>query len=243
MKIAIVDDEEKIRMTLKEIVQNLGMENHISIECDLFADGFAFLSSAGKTRYEIVFLDIFMEQIDGIKTAELLRDRDITCLVVFLTSSAEHRPDAFFVHAFDYLEKPLCESSIRRVLNDALKMFLPKQPYIDLPVGKLTVPVLYADILYVTSDSNYIIVCAGKDYRCRMSFGSLTSVLSLDSRFLLINRGILVNLDHVLQMENMICLMDDGASFPLNKKKENTLKQAYITRQFERRTQKISKEQ
>lgn len=241
MKIAVVDDEESIRTYVKENILKYSHEKCLSIECDVYSNGSDFLSAVEQKSYDIIFLDIFMKYLNGIKTAEILRKTNVRALLIFLTQSSEHRADAFSVHAFDYLEKPLCNKELERVLNDALEMHMQKCPYIDLPVGRQTMSFLYSDILYITADSNYLVVYTDKEYRCRMSFGNLEAVLTCDSRFLTINRGVLVNLDHVTQMENLSCRLNNGPSFPINKKKEAILKQAYIARQFAQRMDRISK--
>jgi len=241
LKIAIVDDEESVRTYVKENILKYSLLKCLSIECDMYSNGSDFLSVVKEKKYDIIFLDIFMNHLDGIQTAEILRKTNVKALLIFLTQSSEHRAEAFLVHAFDYLEKPLCSTELERVLNDALELLMQKRPYIDLPVGRQTMSFLYSDILYVTSDSNYLVLYTDREYRCRMSFHHLESVLTCDSRFLTINRGVLVNLDHVTQMENLSCQLTNGCSFPVNKKKEAAIKQAYIARQFALRMNKISK--
>lgn len=246
MKIAIVDDEESVRTDVKENILKYCYAKYISIECNTYSNGFDFLSDIKAKKleaknYDIIFLDIFMKPLDGIQTAELLRKENVKSLLIFLTQSNEHRADAFLVHAFDYLEKPVKNSELIRVLNDALELSVQKHPYINLTIDRQTISFLYSDILYIIADSNYLILYADREYRCRMSFGRLESILICDNRFLTINRGVLVNLDYVTQMENLSCQLANGQCFPINKKKEAFLKQAYITRQFALRMNKLSK--
>lgn len=246
MKIAIVDDEESIRNYVKDFILKYCFAKCLSIKCDVYSNGADFLSAIEEKKaeaadYDIIFLDIFMKPFDGIQTAETLRKTNIKSLLVFLTQSSEHRADAFLVHAFDYLEKPIKNLELERVLNDALEILMQKRPYINLTIEKQIMSFLYSDILYIIANSNYLIIYADKEYRCRMSFGRIEAVLTCDSRFLTINRGVLVNLDYVTQMENLSCQLTNGCAFPMNKKKEASLKQAYIARQFSLRMNKISK--
>ena len=239
---AIVDDEEWMRNHLKDLISQYSEKNGVSAKCDLYASGRAFLSAAKHKTYDIVFLDIYMDAPDGIAVAKTLRKNDVSCLIIFLTSSDAHRASAFSVHAFDYLEKPISSADLEHTLNDAQKILTKNgSPYIDVPVKKQVVSILYSDLLYATADSNYVIIQANETYRCRMLFHSLADTLAADSRFLAINRGVLVNLDYVVSMDNLTCTLKDGASFPLNKKTASSLKQRYITRQFACRTEKVSK--
>ena len=241
MKIAIVDDMKQDSEKLKKSIFHYFSDKEMPFEYEIFENGEDFLSFSQNKHFDLVFLDIFMEGADGISTAQILRKADLNCLLVFLTSSTEHMADAFSVHAFGYLGKPLDDRALYRILDDACKLYAKKQPFLEIPLGKQTAAILYSDILYVTADSNYIEIHADKHYRCRMSFSRLTDDLNHDGRFLIINRGVLVNLDHVISMENFICCLKDGSSFPVNRKKEASLQQAYITRQFALRTGKVSK--
>ena len=56
---------------------------------------------------DLVFLDICMGDVNGIELARHLRAVDEKVLIVFLTTSSEYAFDAFPIHPFDYLMKPI----------------------------------------------------------------------------------------------------------------------------------------
>ena len=60
-----------------------------------------------------------------------------------------------------------------------------------------------------------------------------------DSRFLVVNRGVLVNLDYVESMDGLTCLMKDKRTFPLNTRKHGQLEQALIEHRFRRRKEEL----
>ena len=70
-----------------------------------FSNGRSLLESS--CDFDVIFLDIQMEQPDGMETAKMLRQRNIHCLVVFITVLKEYVFDAFEVQAYDYLVKPI----------------------------------------------------------------------------------------------------------------------------------------
>ena len=149
--------------------------------------------------------------------------------------------EAFPCHAFDYLLKPVEETRLVKTLSDLLYIVSEKQPYLELPLGKQVTPVLYSHLEYISSDANYCIVQAQEQYRCRMPFHKLESQLAGDERFCAINRGILVNLDYVDSMEDFVCRMKSGISFPMNTKKHAELKQTLITYRFNIRRKQLSR--
>lgn len=239
MRIAIVDDETAEHTFLDKILNRWAQLNHLSITCDCFSSGNDFLNTINHRQYDLVFMDIYMDGTDGIQTAEKMRQTAPDCFLIFLTSSREHMLKAFPCHAFDYLLKPLDEKRLFQTLSDFLRVFPEKQNYINLPLGKQVIPVLYSHLEYVFTDSNYCIIQAQEQYRCRIPFHKLKAMLGDDERFCIINRGILVNLDYVDTMDNLSCWMKSGISFPMNTKKNSELKQALITHRFNIRRKQL----
>ncbi|MCI8299362.1 MAG: response regulator transcription factor [Lachnospiraceae bacterium] len=241
MRIAIVDDEEAETHDLKKMLMCFADSRRLNISYDCFADGTAFLAAISHRKYDLVFMDIYMENTDGIQTALKMRRLCPDCCLIFLTSSQEHMAQAFPCHAFDYLLKPLDQNRLLRTLYDFLRVFPENQQYLNLSVGKQIIPVLYSHLEYICTDSNYCIVRAQEQYRCRIPFNKLKSTLEKDERFCTINRGILVNLDYVDCMEDLVCRMKSGVSFPMNTKKKTELKQILINYRFNIRRKQLSR--
>ena len=118
MRVAVVDD---LRMDVENLRGMLDRRLPSGTFIDLYASGEAFLAS--QSRYDLIFLDIVMEGMDGIETARQFRARDMDCLIVFLTSSREYVWEAFPMHAFDYLVKPVEQERLDRVLEEAQAVY------------------------------------------------------------------------------------------------------------------------
>lgn len=72
---------------------------------------------------DLVFMDVDMPGVDGVRLAELLRDRgekECRPMVVFVTAYEEYALDAFDVDAIDYLLKPVRMERLQRALKKAL---------------------------------------------------------------------------------------------------------------------------
>ena len=184
------------------------------------AAGDSSVGSAAAFRFDLVFMDIHMEPLNGIETAGFLRESSMTVFLVFMTAGENHYPAAFSVRAFDYIRKPAEESQIRRILEDVVRFRRKRaQFYRAAQAENLKVP--YSEIRYICSDRNYLrlAVSKGSNLRFRTTFKSAVGQLQDDPRFLIINRGILINMQHVLKMTDPSCFMDDGAVFPLHRRR------------------------
>ena len=138
MKIAIVDDDDRERTKICTLLREWGEKRRCKVECSEFTDGEDFLKSAG--AYQAVFLDIYMKKLNGIDAAKVLRKYDRNCKIIFMTISEDHRADAFEVHAYDYLEKPVTAAQIERVMGDMAELPMEDQSYVVLPSGRSQVP-------------------------------------------------------------------------------------------------------
>ncbi len=116
MRAFIVDDEKPAREELEWL---LG-------QCDVEVVGQAesaesALESLRDHEVDLVFLDIDMPGIGGMRLAELFGDDDDAPSVVFVTAYEHHAVDAFSVDAVDYVLKPVRLERIQKAIRRAEK--------------------------------------------------------------------------------------------------------------------------
>lgn len=236
MNIAIVDDLNSERERLKKDILDWSNENQYFFTITEFSSGEEFLASFNELKPEIVFMDIYMDGISGIKTAKEMREISLNTILVFLTSSIDYMSDAFSCRSFDYILKPIEKTRLYNILCDAIKVLPQNDKYINIISHKQTIPVLYSDIQNIVSDSNYILICINDtEHRCRMSFGEISEKLLSDNRFCVINRGVLINFDYVIKMEHNLCYMKNDKTFSINIRKRSSLEQELIEYRFNKK--------
>lgn len=236
MKIALVDDEQIYLEEMSRICRKFGEENNLQIETALFSDGEDFLRSLDGNGYSVVFMDIYMDGINGVSAAQKLRERDSGCVLVFLTSSSEHMPEAFSCHAFEYVTKPFTPQRVEKILRDAMKVMPQPMKYIDFYSDRKNVRLLFDEIVSVITDAHYIDVetTGGKTVHCRMTMSQFMEQTSGDPRFILINKGIAVNADYIDDFENNCCIMYNGTQFPIRVRDCQEIKQSVQKYNFDK---------
>jgi len=217
LKIAIVEDEEAFRQQLEGYLESALEKRGISGSIDCYPSGESFLAAMQRGSYTLVFLDIYMDKIDGLKTADTLRVTDSSCLIVFCTTSRDHMPEAFSFHAFDYIIKPTTQERIDHLMTDILRQLPDLQKFVTFESGRRQVSLLLSDLLAVTTNGHYLTVITrgGEKHSVRSTLQDFQALLGKDDRFLVINRGILVNLDYVTGMDKNGCTLADGTSLPV----------------------------
>jgi two-component system, LytTR family, response regulator len=123
--IAVCDDDVKFTDSMQEIITQYKIEKKENIVCDVFYSGESLLEE--KKEYDILFLDIKMDKLDGFETAKRLRKRNKTMEIIYLTSYGGLTREALAVHAFDYLEKPVSKEQIFNQLDEVLEKIMRKK--------------------------------------------------------------------------------------------------------------------
>ena len=201
----VVDDESLARRNLTVLLQ--GDPDIASvIEC---ASGMEAVEEIGRSKPDLVFLDVQMPECGGFDVLELLGNE--LPIIIFVTAYDEYALRAFEAGALDYLLKPFDNARFGRALNrakDRLAHYAPSRP---LPAERLVVKsrgqVLFlnvADIDWIEAAGYYACVHVGSDtHVIRRTLLELEQDLG-DERFSRIHRSIIVNLDriHGLEIQN-----------------------------------------
>lgn len=125
MRIAIIDDLLTDLEYLRSNVCRWADEHAVPLIPGpaLFENGETFLEQFQKDRYDIIFLDIFMEGMNGMDTARRIRECDDACRLVFTTTSAEYAVDSYEVDSSYYLVKPYSYEKLSLALTVAARLF------------------------------------------------------------------------------------------------------------------------
>ena len=84
--VLIVDDEAGIRQSLLSILRDEGYRS------EAVESGEACLDTLEKEAYDVVLLDVWLPQMDGLKVLERLQERGNAPMVNIVSSEASSRP-------------------------------------------------------------------------------------------------------------------------------------------------------
>ena len=225
IRIAIVDDEKVIREQIKKMIE----KKQTDCEIDTYGTGEDLLK-AGK-RYDIVFLDIQMDGMNGIDTARILRQKTEHTVLVFITGVKEYVFDAFDVAAFHYLIKPIDEQKFADVFKRAVLEVGKKKQQAN---GQLFVKTRYRnitleqnDVLYIESRGKKVEIHTKTDViDAYAGIGELEK--QLKQNFYRCHRGYLVNLAFITEYSNDSITLNNSESIILAKEKYGEFVKVYM---------------
>lgn len=211
INVLIIDDETPAREELIWLLQQCDVPTNVLGQADSAAGALSALESM-RGRVDLVFMDIDMPGVNGVRLAESLQDdAQGAPLVIFVTAYQEYALEAFNVDAVDYLLKPVRIKRLGRALEKAQQM-------LQSPVADQEVPAPDAartlerisveergvyrvipieDILFFSAEDGIVMVQT-RTSRHMTDFSLKFLEQNLDlTRFFRCHRSTIVNLDSI----------------------------------------------
>lgn len=239
LRIAVCDDEAYFRNREKKLIEQYMEKRGYDCHIALYASGKELLERADRGfLYDILFLDISMEELDGLQTAEKIRRLSETVYIVFVTAYITYALEGYKVGAARYLLKE--EGSLEKALQECLDTITERLNKEEIACefafqsGKKKLPV--DAILYVESRLHKVIFFVREDEVREYSRYDRLDAVEEELRqygFYRVHQSFLVNMKHVMGVERYKATLEDGTEVGISKKYYKDVEKEYIKRQGE----------
>ena len=219
MKILICDDDKFYLDLLKAHVSEYMKNRYIPFQIIATIDPLEVLK--GQENFDLAFLDIQMEGIDGITLAKELRARNSKLALFFITNYDFYQDDAMDLQAFRFFEKPFDVSRLYAGLDKAMEYIDGAYVDIFLQDGGISRRDLVDDILYITRD--------GRKAAVITKSGTLVTPEVFDAWcdklpslfFYAVHKSFLVNLHYVDIYSYTELFLTNGSRIPIAPRKQS----------------------
>ena len=202
MRIAVCDDNQIDRDIIKDFLHTYMTEKSIPNTITEYENGMNLIYDIEEGRYyDMVFLDIFMDQILGMDIARKLRNVGYTGNIVFLTSTAEFAVDSYEVEASGYLLKPHDYEKLCGLLNRIIDRT--NIGHFQVSVRNTIYSIPFGEIVYVESRNNICILhrSDGSEYTIYKKLSEVELQIN-ESRFLRCHQSYLVNMSYISKADS-----------------------------------------
>lgn len=220
MQIVVVEDNERFVEGLTNTLEEFfGLEEEaVKVR---HMEGTGLLEELEKGPCcDLCLLDVEMPGMDGITLGKKIRERNEEVRIVYLTAHEKYAFSSYDVRAYGYIKKGDYQEELPRLLNRILKEERDKQTdcYISRTENQ-GYKIMMSDILYVEKDRKYVSLhCRReKEYRDRETLESIMQKLPQD-RFVFIDKGVIVNLEHVVEYVDKDLILRDGTRLQVSRR-------------------------
>lgn len=230
LQIAICDDEQFYREKIQSLVAEY-LDNHdLTFQLHLFSSGRAFLSQIeNSVKYDIVFMDISMDAIDGIHTAMQMRTYHSGTFLVLVTAFIDYVLEGYKVNAMRYLLKDTLDASFAECMDAILQKMKTARITFSFTDGERK---LHTDnILYVESQRHksifFYMDAELETYEIYRKLDTIEQELS-GCGFLRIHKSYLVNMKHIRKICNYTVFLDTGTQLPVPRLRFQDVREAFV---------------
>lgn len=239
--IAICDDESCFRQSFQEYISNY-LENHgISYRIDMFCSGEElFASGAAMIKYTIVFLDINMNGMDGVVTAQRIRSISKEIFIVFVTAYFDYALEGYKVDATRYLVKDSNHNNFQNTVNECMDSIIEKMNYaivkkkFEFKEGPKEISL--ERVLYIESHLHrlffHVMEEELKVYTLYETLDEVEKKLR-GNTFIRIHKSYLVNLKYIKDLSRYKAILYDGTELIIPKARYMCVKETFIAYQGE----------
>ena len=227
VKFMLCDDSEEDRDALARALQDYAARHGLELRLETASDAGELLRRWTPSRWDAVFLDIFLPGLSGVDAARRLRAMDRDLCLIFATVSREHGLVSYDIGMTDYLLKPLAQEDVDSAMDYFLQKYADALRSLRVRTAWEEFDVRFRDIRYIeVRDHRAILHTREQELAVWRSLDELEEEMS-DERFLRCHRSYLVNLEHVKTLEKYAFLMDCGDLAPISRQKIQSVQKKY----------------
>lgn len=218
MKILLCDDEQQHIDELKIHIEEFMKSRSISFEIHTFNNPQQVVES--DTVYQLAFLDIQMDELDGISLAKILKERNNKIVIFFVTSFNDYQDDAMDLRAFRFFEKPFNADRLYSGLKKAMEYI--DESYVDFYTytNNEQKKILVDDVIYVERGNRQVtLVTAQGNYTTRETFDEWCEILQ-NSFFYRVHKSFIVNLHYVTSYKYSEIFIQNNIRIPIASRRQ-----------------------
>jgi DNA-binding LytR/AlgR family response regulator len=239
VRIAVCDDEIRCVEDMKAILLGLQrLHGELSFEIDCLTSGTELITGYYPGKYDVIFLDMLMPEIDGMELARRIRRTDLDVSLVFATCMDARLPDGYEVMAADFIVKPVAAERVEKLIlklrrierqrrqADARRQRQAGGREVRLKGG--------ADAILRLEDTHYFVstlhymkaVTAGDELEFMSTMADAQKMVE-GKDFVLAHRSYLVNMAYIWMFSEGAVTLATNATVPVGRKHAAAMREAY----------------
>lgn len=215
--IGICDGEQTIRSLLASYVERYRSETGTEIQLLSYSTGEKLLKNY-MLNLDLIFLEIPLRKINGLKIAEHIKRQDTQVRIVFLTTVLSYVLEAYEVGANNYILKPLSYAKFCKELAKVQKEKMGREGISFLEQNKNGLYKIYHDeVRYIETNGKSTLIHTEREdipsNRQMKQYEQLFSGTSL----VRCHAGFIVNLRYFQKLEGTMLILTNGTRIPVSR--------------------------
>jgi DNA-binding LytR/AlgR family response regulator len=227
-RVALCDDEKIFSETHEKLCRKILDKLNIGYKISVFTGSADFLSSFEEGhQYDIILLDIVMDEPNGMELARIIRNADKEAAIIFITAGKEYAIQGYEVNALHYLLKPVDADILERLIKTAYcEKFQCK--YFNLKSGAQNIRIPVKDIVFLEITGRKVrITLTNKTVNYS---GKLTDLLDELPKDCIVrcHQAFAVNMNNILELTRQDAIAVTGVKIPISRAFLKSVQTAFL---------------
>ena len=223
MNVAICDDDTTIHDIVKSYIEEFNIKNGIfDVRINAFSSGEALLKfylTDIQKPLDIIFMDIEMNELNGIDTIRKLQLQYNNLIIIFITGHTKYAPETFRVGAFQLIDKPISKADFFSDYSRAINTYKEFHKEIFFTWQGVKTVVEYKDIYYIEAYNRHLFIhTETKIYEFIGKLSDYEKTLCL-SGFVRTHQSFIVNMKYIKSINIADILLENNATVYMSKHK------------------------
>lgn len=232
IKIAICDDDNYHLKNTANMILDIAKKNNIVVDIKTFDSSKSLMNLLYDNfdLFDIFFLDIVMDYINGIDLGKFIRKNNNLCEIILTTTSKEYMLDGYDINASNYLLKPLSEDKLeRQFLKSAYIINKNSDNSIVIKSGANFKKIPLSNIIFFESKLRKVLITtlteSNINFYEKLEF--INEKVS-SKNFVRCHKSYIVNLHHIKEIEGNSVITTNDMVIPISRSYLKSTKESFM---------------
>ncbi len=232
-KVAICDDDRILCKTIEDYIILYAKNNSLDITTNHFFSGYDLIESATEANFDLIILDIGLDDINGVEVGKYIRNvlNNQLVQILYISGSTNYAIDLFVNRPLNFLVKPIDQHKLEQELSKAINITSDTIHSFQFQKERSFFSVAYSNILYLESNDKKITLhtLTGEDHTFYGKLSSIANTLPSDY-FFLIHKSYLINYIHLFSSDYETITLVGGITLPISQSHRKEIRSKLIKR-------------
>lgn len=231
LSLVFCDDDETFRELLRRTAQAEFRRGEVPIRVTEASSGPELLALAEHSGFDLIFLDIDMPGMDGIRLGAALRAAGSAADIIYVSNMEDKVYEIFRVHPWSFVRKSRLTEELPGVIAEYLESLRHRgRGLIVTDVAGRTHSFTPEEIVYIEAagkNQKIFTVRQAEPILDRISMQALDEMCR-GLGFIRIHKGFLVNYRFIRKITSRSVILDDGRDLPVGRDRLNDARERYL---------------
>lgn len=232
LKIAICDDDSLQTSIIETLIEEIALKKFIKIDISVFYDGITLKDYyKSHNNFDIIYLDIEMDKMNGIKTAQYIREINPDVIIIFISGYENYFMQLFEVEPFRFIKKPIDSQKFNDIFCKACERIMQQPIYFTFQYKKMLHKILLNEIMYFESKGRIVNIILSNGEK-KEFYGKLDNVEkslhNVKIPFLRIHQSYYVNFTYIKNMSFSKVVLTNGMILTISEERQKFVRETFL---------------